>query len=89
MVTFDEALAWCTAQRSKCLAAVGDLNGRTRSETAPSACLNGTDYEVSSLGIFTSHRLGGEGMVDYALFSSDFLAWLEPGDLQVIPIPPE
>jgi hypothetical protein len=26
-VRFNEALAWCAAQRSKCLAALGDLNG--------------------------------------------------------------
>ncbi|KAJ7851613.1 hypothetical protein B0H14DRAFT_2311673, partial [Mycena olivaceomarginata] len=103
-VRFNEALAWCAMQRSKCLAALGDLNGRTRSETAVSArlprysadevlnargrwildtcednrleILNGTTYEATSPGQFTSHQPGGEGMIDYALLSQDFLGWM-------------
>ncbi|KAJ7355807.1 hypothetical protein DFH08DRAFT_625201, partial [Mycena albidolilacea] len=113
----NEALAWCSARLSKCVAALGDLNGRTKSETPVTSrlprrsadqclnargrwiletcednrleILNGTVYEGSSPGVFTSHQPGGEGMVDYALFSTDFLAWLKPGDLQIIPVPRE
>ncbi|KAJ7863648.1 hypothetical protein B0H14DRAFT_3444007 [Mycena olivaceomarginata] len=116
-VRFNEALAWCSSQRFKCLAALGDLNGRVRDESPPSsslpchsadrvlnargrwivdACednrleiLNGTRYEASSPGAFTSHQPGGEGMVDYTLFSGDFLSWLKEGDLQILPVPRE
>ncbi|KAJ7837622.1 hypothetical protein B0H13DRAFT_1547651, partial [Mycena leptocephala] len=110
---FAEAVAWCTTNRRKPVAALANFNGRTADDTPPSGAhersssdtrptntrgkfllnicedsrmeiLNGTLFERDSPGAFTSFQPNGEAVVDYALFSREFLSMLKPGALQVI-----
>ncbi|KAJ7254643.1 hypothetical protein B0H12DRAFT_987181, partial [Mycena haematopus] len=49
--------------------------------------LNGTQFENNSPGIWTSYQWSGEAVVDYVLFSREFLSRLHPGALQIIRVP--
>ncbi|KAF7342021.1 RNA-directed DNA polymerase from mobile element jockey [Mycena venus] len=49
--------------------------------------LNGTRFEASPQGAFTSFQPGGMAVVDYALFSCDFLDLLPPNTIQIVPTP--
>ncbi|KAJ7458384.1 hypothetical protein B0H11DRAFT_1645315, partial [Mycena galericulata] len=51
--------------------------------------LNGTEIETTSPGGFTSFQFAGKAVVDYVLFSRDFLRMVPAKSLQVIPVPKE
>ncbi|KAJ7100125.1 hypothetical protein B0H15DRAFT_509146 [Mycena belliarum] len=107
-----EAFAWCSANRSKAVAGIGDLNSRIGNDAPPSSALkrwssddkptntrgtwllntcednrleilNGTHVEVSSPGAYTSFQPNGNAVVDYALFSRDFMSMVQSQSLQI------
>ncbi|KAJ7735418.1 hypothetical protein DFH07DRAFT_693341, partial [Mycena maculata] len=51
--------------------------------------LNGTSIEGDAPGAFTSFQPNGRAVVDYALFSREFIDMLPPKALQIIPVPGE
>ncbi|KAF7374664.1 RNA-directed DNA polymerase from mobile element jockey [Mycena sanguinolenta] len=49
--------------------------------------LNGTSFEKSVPGAWTSYQWIGEAVVDYVLFSRDFLPMLRAGALEIVRVP--
>ncbi|KAJ7696727.1 hypothetical protein B0H17DRAFT_1197835 [Mycena rosella] len=95
---FSEALAWFAVNRSKPIAALADFNSQTGDESPLSSVLtrvssdekdnrmdilNGTLIEGSSPGAYTSFQPNGDAVVDYALFSPDFLHMVPASSLQI------
>ncbi|KAJ7436786.1 hypothetical protein B0H11DRAFT_1651449, partial [Mycena galericulata] len=111
-IRINEALAWCSANRTKAVAGIADFNSCTKHRTPASSwldrvssdvepyntrgtwllntcednrleILNGTHIERDHPGAYTSFQGAGKAVVDYALFSTEFLEMVPSGALQI------
>ncbi|KAJ7802721.1 hypothetical protein B0H13DRAFT_1510803, partial [Mycena leptocephala] len=85
--TADDSPPSGTLECSSSDAELTNTHGKFRLNICEDSCmeiLNGIHFERDSPSAFTLFQPNGEAVVDYVLFSRDFLSMLQPGALQII-----